>query len=113
MAAKVFISYRRDDAKYQARIIHEAFCKAIPSDHVFMDVDSIPPGANFRKVLKNWVNECEVLLALIGPGWIDARDPETDGRRLDNKSDFVRIEIGEALARDIPVVPVLLVGAFR
>ena len=110
MAEKVFISYRRDDAKYQARMIHVAFCKAIPSDHVFMDVNSIPPGANFRKILKDWVDQCEVLLALIGPRWIDARDPKTDGRRLDNKSDYVRIEIGEALARGIPVVPVLLDG---
>jgi hypothetical protein len=111
MAAKVFISYRRDDSRYQARMIHAAFCKVIPRDHVFMDVDSIPPGSNFRKILKDWVNQCEVLLALIGPGWIDARDPKTTWRRLDNPSDFVRIEIAEALARDIPVVPVLIDGA--
>src|SRR5262249_6761920 len=97
-----------EDSRYQARMIHSAFCKAIPSDHVFMDVDSIRPGANFRKVLKGWVDECEVLVALIGPGWIDARDPKTKRRRLDNNSDFVRIEIDEALARGIPVVPVLL-----
>ena len=108
MAAKVFISYRREDSRYQARMIHSAFCKAIPSDHVFMDVDTIRPGTNFRKTLKGWVDECEVLLALIGPGWMDARDPKTKRRRLDNKNDFVRIEIGEALARGIPVVPVLL-----
>jgi hypothetical protein len=43
--------------------------------------------------------------------WIDATDPKTGRRRLDNPSDFVRIEIGEALARGIPVVPVLLDGA--
>jgi hypothetical protein len=35
-----------------------------------------------------------------------AVDPKTNGSRLDNPNDFVRIEIGEALARDIPVVPV-------
>src|SRR6266446_9067033 len=110
MGAKVFISYRRDDTRYQARMIHAAFCQVIPRDHVFMDVDSIPPGANFRKILKDWVDQCEVLLALIGPGWVDASDPKTKQRRLDNPSDFVRIEIGEALARDIPVVPVLLDG---
>jgi len=110
MATKVFISYRRDDSKYQARMIHAAFSQVLPRDHVFMDVDTILPGANFRKILKDWVNQCEVLLALIGPGWIDAGDPKTKGRRLDNPSDFVRIEIGEALARDIPVVPVLLDG---
>ena len=110
MAVKVFISYRRDDSKYQARMIHAAFCRAVPRDDVFMDVDSIPPGANFRKILKDWVDQCGVLLALIGPGWIDATDPKTNRRRLENTSDFVRIEIAEALARDIPVVPVLLDG---
>ena len=108
MASKVFISYRRDDSRYQARMIHAAFCQVLPRDHVFMDVDTILPGANFRKILKDWVGQCEVLLALIGPGWLDARDTKTQQRRLDNKSDFVRIEIGEALERSIPVVPVLL-----
>jgi hypothetical protein len=110
MRSKVFISYRRDDSKYQARMIHAAFCRVLPREHVFMDINSIPPGANFRKILKHWVNECEVLLALIGPGWINAIDPKTSSRRLDNPNDFVRIEIGEALARDIPVVPVLIDG---
>lgn len=108
VAAKVFISYRRKDSRYQANRIYTAFCKAIPSDHVFMDVDSISPGANFQKILKDWVVQCEVLLALIGPGWIDASDPKTKRRRLDDPSDFVCIEIGEALARDIRVIPVLL-----
>ena len=49
MAAKVFISYRRDDARYQARDIHRAFCKAIPSDDVFMDVELDPTGCQFSK----------------------------------------------------------------
>jgi formylglycine-generating enzyme required for sulfatase activity len=110
MPGKVFISYRRDDSKWQAKMIYATFCQVLPREHVFMDIDSIPPGANFRKILKGWVDECEVLLALIGPGWIEATDPKTKSRRLDNPSDFVRIEIGEALARDIPVVPVLIDG---
>jgi hypothetical protein len=50
-------------------------------------------------------------LALIGPNWIDAIDRKSGQRRLDNPRDFVRTEIGEALARDIAVVPVLLDGA--
>jgi hypothetical protein len=108
MVAKVFISYRRDDARWQARNIHEVFCKVLSAEHVFMDISSIRPGDNFRKILSDWVAKCDVLLALIGPGWINATDPNTGLRRLDNPSDFVRIEIGEALARDIPVVPVLL-----
>jgi hypothetical protein len=90
MTAKVFISYRRDDSKYQARMIHAAFCQIIPSDHVFMDVDTILPGTNFRQIIQGWVNQCEVLLALIGPGWAHAGDPRTNRRRLDDPSDFVR-----------------------
>jgi hypothetical protein len=47
MAAKVFISYRRDDSKYQARIICSAFQRALAHENVFMDVDSIAPGVDF------------------------------------------------------------------
>jgi formylglycine-generating enzyme required for sulfatase activity len=110
MVAKVFISYRRDNSNYQTRMIHEAFSRVLPWEHIFMDVDLIAFGADFRKILRSRVDECEVLLALIGPNWLNATDPKTKGRRLDDPSDFVRIEIGEALVRGIPVVPVLIDG---
>jgi hypothetical protein len=44
------------------------------------------------------------------PGWSKAIDPKSNRRRLDDPRDFVRIEVGEALARGIPVVPVLMDG---
>ena len=75
-----------------------------------MDVDAIPLGVNFATVLRNEVAKCEVLLAVIGPHWLDARD-EAGTRRLDDPQDFVRIEIGAALHRNIPVIPILLDGA--
>jgi hypothetical protein len=50
------------------------------------------------------------MLAIIGPNWLIAKD-EAGQRRLDNPEDFIVIEIGAALARDIPVVPVLVDGA--
>jgi formylglycine-generating enzyme required for sulfatase activity len=111
MPAKVFISYRRDDAKWQAREIYRALTNVLPSDHVFMDIDSIPPGADFVEILEGWVDQCNILLALIGAGWINAVDPKTNRRRLENPEDFVRIEVRKGLARGIPVVPVLLDGA--
>jgi hypothetical protein len=111
MPNKVFISYRREDSQYQAGRIYEAFVRALPPDTVFMDVDSMAPGDDFVEALEGWVQQCDVLLALIGPRWIDSIDPRTNLRRLDNPEDFVRIEIRGALERKIPVVPVLLDAA--
>jgi formylglycine-generating enzyme required for sulfatase activity len=109
--AKVFISYRREDSKWQAREVYRALTHVLARDHVFMDVDSIRPGDDFVDVLEGWVDQCDILLALIGNGWIDAVDPKTHRRRLENPEDFVRIEVRKALTRGIPVVPVLLDGA--
>jgi hypothetical protein len=45
MSGKIFISYRRDDSRYQARMIYEAFLRRMPRENVFMDIDTIPPHA--------------------------------------------------------------------
>src|SRR5215472_17125874 len=110
MAAKVFISYRRaDSAGYSGRVM-DRLDRELGRGLVFMDVDAIPLGTNFPKVLHEEVAKCGVLLAVIGPNWLDARD-EHGKRRLDNPNDFVRIEIAAALQRSIPVIPLLLDGA--
>jgi hypothetical protein len=107
VSRKVFISYRRESAKYQAQRIMNALREVLPEEHVFMDIDSIPLGHDFRSTLKGWVEQCDIMLALINPGWSDA--VEGGGRRrLDNPNDFVRIEVAAALTRNIPVVPILL-----
>ena len=107
--AEIFISYRRDDEKHAAGRLRDEIAKSVPPEQIFMDVDAIPPGADYVEVLEGKVAACNVLLAVIGPGWLEARD-EHGNLRLDNPEDFVRIEIGAALAREINVVPVLLDG---
>jgi TonB family protein len=47
---------------------------------------------------------------VIGVEWLDAKD-ERGAQRLNDPSDFVRIETASALKRDIPVIPVLVRGA--
>ena len=110
MAGGIFISYRREDAKHAAGRLVDRLVAAVGRDKLFMDVDNIEPGLDFVKVLNEQVGRCDVLLALIGPQWLEARDM-SGRRRLDNPGDFVRIEIEAALARDVRVVPVLLDGA--
>jgi len=106
MPKNIFISYRREDNKYQALRIFDAFQKT--NVRAFYDTDSIPLGRDFRKVIMAQVQKCDVLLALVGRNWAECLDPKTGLRRLENPDDFVRIEIGTALSRGIPVVPVLI-----
>jgi hypothetical protein len=112
MASKVFVSYRRDDSAGHAGRVTDRLAREFGRDLLFMDVDAIPLGTNFLKVLHEEVGKCGVLLAVIGPNynWLDARDDD-GSRRLDDPSDFVRIEIATALQRNIPVIPILLDSA--
>ena len=75
-----------------------------------MDIDSVPLGVDFQEWLNKSVAKASVVLALIGRGWVDARD-EHGLRRLENPNEFVRIEIEAALARKITVIPLLIDGA--
>ncbi len=75
-----------------------------------MDVAAIEAGRDFRKVIDESVATCGVLLAIIGKNWVDAKD-DNGNRRLDDPTDFVRLETASALRRDIPVIPILVRGA--
>jgi hypothetical protein len=110
MAGKIFINYRREEAGHVAGRLHDSLAPRFGRDKLFMDVDNIPVGRDFEEYLNSQVAACDAMLAIIGPNWLTAKD-ETGQRRLDNSGDFVAIEIGAALARDIPVVPVLVDGA--
>ena len=71
-----------------------------------MDIDTIEPGEDFVTVIHDAVASCEILLAVIGRNWVLGSGGGTG--RLDNPNDFVRLEIGAALSRDIRVIPVLV-----
>jgi TIR domain len=106
----IFLSYRREDSEGQAGRLYDDLVAVFGSDSVFMDVAAIQPGRDFRKSIDQSLNSCGVFLSLSGKSWLTAKD--TSGqRRLDDPADFVRIETGAALKRDIPVIPVLVQGA--
>jgi tetratricopeptide (TPR) repeat protein len=110
MPGNIFINYRRDDSSGVAGRLHDSLAPKFGRNKLFMDVDNIPVGRDFEDYLNSQVAACDAMLAIIGPNWLSAKD-ETGQRRLDNPSDFIVIEIGAALARNIPVVPVLVDGA--
>ena len=105
----VFISYRRDDAPHLAGRLSDRMREQFGPARIFMDVDSIEPGLDFGEVISEAVENCRVMLVIIGPKWM--LSTETGGRRLDSPDDYVRIEIEQALKRGVRVIPVLVDGA--
>ncbi len=110
MTGNIFINYRREESSHVAGRLHDALAPRFGRNKLFMDVDDIPVGKDFDDYLKSQVAACDAMLAIIGPNWLSAKD-EAGQRRLDKPDDFITIEIGTALARNIPVVPVLVDGA--
>lgn len=103
----IFICYRREDTAPYARLLSESLAARFGRAEIYRDLDSMAPGVDFPKAVGRALQTCDVLLALIGPRWMDV----TDGgvRRLDNSDDYVRVEIAAALAReDVLVIPVLI-----
>ncbi len=110
MAGRIFINYRRDDSIGMAGRLHDRLAHTFGRAKLFMDVDHIPVGTDFVAHLNSQVAECDVILVVIGPNWLDVKD-ESGRRRLDDPDDFVAIEIAAALTREIRVIPVLVDGA--
>jgi TolB-like protein len=107
MAGKIFINYRRGDDPGSAQALFARLEQVFPREQLFMDVDNIDPGLDFVQVLKDQVAECDVLISVIGKGWLEAHDGD-GARRLDDPGDFVRIEIESALKQNKLVIPVLV-----
>jgi tetratricopeptide (TPR) repeat protein len=77
---------------------------------IFYDVADIEPGEQFPQRLRDALNECEIVLAVIDPEWVDERHssgPRQGLRRLEDPSDWVRIELATALNDGKLVVPLL------
>ena len=108
---KIFLCYRREDSIDITGRIHDRLSAVFGGESVFMDVDNIPFGVDFRAHLHGWVATCDIVIVVIGDRWLDVSvesGSQQGKRRLDDPADYVRIEIEAALARDIPVIPVLV-----
>jgi TIR domain len=107
---KVFISYRRSDAAAMSSRIYQAMATQFGRKRVFRDTEDIPVGVRFPGYLQKTLLQCRVAFVLIGPTWLHARNPDGT-RRLDDPSDFVRVEVETALSHGLLVCPLLLDGA--
>ncbi len=107
---RVFVSYRRDAGPGEAHHLASDLEKHLGPDRVFLDQRTIAAGEEWSRVIAERVAACDVLLAVIGPGWLEARD-DSGRQRLTREDDYVRHEIEAALGRRVPVIPVSTPGA--
>lgn len=106
---KIAISYRRSDSSAISGRIFDRLAAHYGKHSVFMDVDNIPIGADFRAHIAETLRRTDVLLAVIGAKWTGGQSGA--GARILEDDDPVRVEIETALARGAPVIPVLVDGA--
>jgi hypothetical protein len=79
-------------------------------DRIFFDIDTIPPGEDFRRHIRRCMDRSAVCIALVGKCWI-RRSLLTDWFGRKREPDHVAIEIELALAARVTIIPVLVGGA--
>jgi hypothetical protein len=109
-AGRIFISYRRADSADVTGRIYDRLAAHFGAPTVFKDVDSIPPGIDFKEHLEKAVGKCRIFLAVIGDRWLETTG-SPQNNRLHDPRDFVRIELEAALNRNILIIPLLVRGA--
>jgi len=105
--ARIIISYRRSDSDIFAGRVRDRIAGSFGEDSVFIDVDNIPFGKDFRAYIQEALAEADAILVVVGPRWLGGGK---GGRsRINDDADPVRIEVETALGKGIPTIP-LLVG---
>jgi hypothetical protein len=106
---RICISYRRSDSIAITGRIYDHLVSRYGSQSVFMDLNDIPYGADYRKQIQRAFQETSVLIAVIGPGWLGRQGPGIV--RIQDEQDPVRVEIQDALAQQLLLIPILVDGA--
>src|SRR5438477_10936345 len=101
----IAISYRRQDSSSVAGRLYDRLQAEFGKGSVFMDFDSIPYGVDFREHIKQTLERAKVVVAIIGPEWTGGK--ELANRRIDDATDFVRLEVGRRVESGMVMIPVL------
>jgi hypothetical protein len=104
--SRIFISYRHADSAAYAGRLYDRLKDRFGDERIFRDLE-MDFGIDFVERIEDTVGSCVVMVVVIGPGWLDARD-DAGNRRLDDVDDYVRVEVSAALGRSIRVIPVLV-----
>lgn len=109
---KIFISYRRKDHPEFAKRIRDHIANQFGRDNVFMDFDSIEFFSDFASYIRQTIQECDVVIAVIGPRWMELlKEKERQQDSKDDEPDYVRVELALALELRKVVAPLCILDA--
>src|ERR1051325_4205685 len=106
---KIIICYRRADTDAIAGRIRDRLERDYGKNSIFMDIDNIPFGTDFREHIQNAILQNDLLLAVVGPSCTGAN--ETGSARIAEEPDLVRIEVETAMKAPTRVIPLLVNAA--
>lgn len=107
--ASIVVSYRRADSAAIAGRIADELSRRFGEDGVFIDIDKIPTGKDFRVAIADALHKAAAIVVVIGPRWVGAN--ETGPARIMERTDPVRVEVETAMKQGLPLIPVLVEGA--
>lgn len=106
---RIYLSYRPEDsADFSDRVTDHLLRRYGPGSVVRNVVGR--DVADYERQVSAWLQQCNVVLVVIGPGWLDGRDAHGN-RLLDNPLDPVRIQVRTAIQLNRLIVPLLVNGA--
>jgi len=109
LVRKIAISYRRSDSQSVTGHIHETLADHFGVDEVFMDIDAIPMGVDFRHYIDGALENAAAVVVVIGTKWLGSR--RSGRRRIEEETDPVRVELETAFRLGRPIFPILVEGA--
>ena len=102
---KIIISYRRSDSDLFAGRIRDRLASTFGEESIFIDVDNIPLGKDFRVHIQEEMSRADAVLVVIGPNWLGINEHAQN--RIMQDTDPVRIEVETALHNRTPIIPIL------
>jgi len=107
--ARVFISYRRDTDALRSIVLHRLIDSTFDRSgasrvDVFRDTRT-RLGVEWPEEVRERLSEADIVLVVIGPQWLGAKD-QFERRRIDQTGDWVRREIELALKGTKRVIPI-------
>ena len=101
---KLVISYRRKDTAAISGRIFEHLVKEFGKNSIFMDIDNIPPGVDYRNHIDRVLVNADIILVIIGDRWLGG----SENNRILYDMDPVRIELESAYKQKIHIWPIFI-----